>query len=72
MDYKKLKLKIKEVFETQEAFSKAMEMSKTALNQRLNGSVEWKTSDIAKACDLLDIPLTDAHLYFFTQKVQKI
>lgn len=65
MDYKKLKLKIKEVFDTQEAFAKAMEMSKTALCQRLNGSVEWKASEIAQACDLLHIPLTDAHLYFF-------
>ncbi len=69
MDYKRLKLKIKEVFDTQEAFAKAMGMSQTALNQRLNGVVEWKTSDIAKACDLLNIPLTEAHLYFFTQKV---
>lgn len=70
MDYKKLKLKIKEVYDTQEAFAEAMGMSKTALNQRLNGSVEWKASEIAKACDLLHIPLTDAHLYFFTPKVQ--
>ena len=70
MDYKKLKLKIKEVYDTQQAFAKAMGMSQTALNQRLNGFVEWKVSDIAKACDLLHIPLTDAHLYFFTQKVQ--
>lgn len=69
MDYKKLKLKIKEVFDTQEAFAKAMNMSKTALNQRLNGSVEWKLSEVAKSCDLLHIPLTDTHLYFFTSKV---
>ena len=69
MSYKKLKLKIKEVYDTQEVFAKAMEMSKTAVNQRLNGSVEWKTSEIAKACELLHIPLTDAHLYFFTKKV---
>ena len=69
MDYKELKLKIKAVFDTQEAFSKAMGISKTALNQRLNGSVEWKVSDIAKACDLLHIPLADAHLYFFVEKV---
>ncbi len=69
MDYKKLKLKIKEVFDTQEAFAKAMGTNKTSLNQRLNGTVEWKTSDIAKACDLLHIPLTEAHLYFFNKKV---
>jgi hypothetical protein len=69
MDYKKLKLKIKEVFDTQEAFAGAIEMSKTALNQRLNGAVQWKASEIAEACELLHIPLTEAHLYFFTQKV---
>lgn len=43
MDYKKLKLKIKEVYETQEAFAKVMGMSQTALNQRLNGSVDLNT-----------------------------
>jgi len=69
MDYKKLKLKIKEVYDTQAAFAKAMGMCRTALNLRLNGSIEWKFSEVAKACDLLNIPLADAHLYFFTQKV---
>jgi hypothetical protein len=67
--YRKLKGKIKEVYDTQEAFSEAMGMGRTPLSLRLNGSIEWKTSEIAKACDLLDIPLTDAHLYFFTEKV---
>lgn len=70
MDYKRLKLKIKEVFDTQGAFSKAMGMSKTALSQRLNGSVEWKGSEISRACELLHVPVADTHLYFFTQKVQ--
>lgn len=69
MDYKKLKLKIKEVYDTQEAFSKAMDISYSALNQKLNESTEWKSSEIAKACELLNIPLVDAHLYFFTKKV---
>lgn len=69
MDYKKLKLKIKEVFDTQEAFAKAMELSCSALSQKLNDSTEWKSSEIAKACDLLHIPLVDAHLYFFVRKV---
>lgn len=71
MSYKKLKLKIKEVYDTQKAFSEAMDMSKTALNQRLNGRVEWKSPEIAKACELLHIDLADAYLYFFTPKVQK-
>lgn len=61
----KLKGKIKEVFDTQEAFAEAMGMSKTAISQRLNKSVEWKLTEIAKACDVLHIPLSDAYLYFF-------
>lgn len=69
MDYKKLKLKIKEVFDTQEAFAEVMGLNKSTLNQKLNNSTEWKTSEIAKACELLHIPLSDAHLYFFTKKV---
>ncbi len=68
-DYKPLKLKIKEVYDTQEAFAKAMDMGYTVLNQRLNNAVEWKAPEIAKACDLLHIPLDKAHLYFFTLKV---
>lgn len=72
MDYKKLKLKIKEVYDTQPAFAEAMGMNYTSLNQRLNNVVEWRTSDIARACELLGIPLEEAHLYFFTPKVEKI
>lgn len=70
-DYKMLKLKIKEVFDTQEAFAEAMDMSHTALNQRLNCKVEWKSPEIAKACELLHIDLAQAHVYFFTPRVQK-
>lgn len=65
---KKLKLKIKEVYDTQDSFAKAMGMNRATLNQRLNGSKEWKSSEIAKACDLLHIPLTEAYLYFFYPK----
>ena len=71
-DYKMLKLKIKEVFDTQEAFSEAMGMSHTALNQRLNGKVEWKSPEIAKACELLHIDLADSYKYFFCSKSTEI
>lgn len=63
-DSKKLKLKIKEVFDTQAAFAEAMGMTKTPISLRLNGKIEWKMSEIAKACDLLHIPLADSYLYF--------
>lgn len=61
----KLKGKIKEVFNTQLAFADAMGMSEAAVSQRLKGSVDWKAPEIAKACDVLHIPLTEAYLYFF-------
>lgn len=67
-DYKKLYGKIKEVFGTQEAFAEAMGMSRTAINARLKQSVEWKTPEIVKACELLHIPIEEAHLYFFSVK----
>ena len=67
-DYSMLYGKIKDVFGTQEAFGDAMEMSRTAINARLKQNIEWKSSEIAKACDLLGILLTDAHLYFFVKK----
>lgn len=62
----KLRGKIKEVFNTQEAFAEAMGMNRTGLCQRLKGSTEWKAPEIAKACNLLHIPLTEAYLYFFS------
>ncbi len=70
-DYSKLYGKIREVFGTQEAFAEAMGMSKSALNLRLNQKVEWKAPEIAKACELLNIPLAELHLYFFTPNVVK-
>lgn len=63
--YRKVRGKIKEVFGTQEAFAEAMDLSYTSISQRLTGALEWKSSEIAKACDLLGIPLAEAHLYFF-------
>lgn len=71
MGYRKLRGKIKEVYDTQNAFADALGLSYTALNFRLNGKVDWKTAEIAKACNLLEIPLKDAYLYFFVEKVEK-
>jgi hypothetical protein len=65
-DYSKLYGKIREVFGTQEAFADAMEMSRTAVNARLKQNVEWKSPEIVKACGLLRIDLSEAHLYFFS------
>lgn len=71
MSYNKLRGKIREVFGTQEAFAKAMGISKVSLSHRLNGKLEWKTTEIVKACELLGIPIEENAEYFFVRKVKK-
>ena len=69
MDYRKLKGKIKEVYDTRSAFAKALDLDPATLSSKLNNKSEWSSGEIAKACELLNIPLVEAHLYFFTLKV---
>lgn len=71
-DYSKVRGKIKEVFNTQEAFAKAMGMSTTTLSDKLNNKVQWTQKEIDKAVDLLKIDRADIPEYFFTEKVQHL
>lgn len=71
MCYAKLRGKIKEVFGTQAAFAQAMNMNTVSLSQRLSGKLDWKTPEIALACELLGIPLEENAAYFFMKKVKK-
>ena len=71
MSYAKLRGKIKEVFGTQGAFAEAVGMSQVSVSHRLNGKLEWKSSEIAKACSTLNIPLSESAEYFFTKEVKK-
>lgn len=70
MSYAKLRGRIREKFGTQEAFADAIGMNTVSLSQRLNGKLEWKTSEIVKACKALDIPLSENVDYFFARKVK--
>lgn len=72
MSYAKLRGKIREVFGTQEAFAVAMGMSTVTLSQKLNGKLEWKTSEIANACDLLGIPLKIIQPIFLSEKLRNL
>lgn len=70
-NYNKLRGRIKEKFNTQESFAKAIGMSQIALSQRLNNSTKFTQDEIIKACRLLDINDSDISTYFFTRIVQK-
>jgi hypothetical protein len=68
-NYSKLNGKIKEVFGTQSAFAKAMEMGQTSLSLKLNNKAEWSQDEMERAMDLLSIPRQSVRTYFFTHKV---
>lgn len=66
----KLKGRIVEKFGTQGKFAKAMGMSERTISLKLDNQVDWKQSEIVKACELLEIPKEEIVDYFFTLKVQ--
>lgn len=70
-DYSKLKGKIKEVFGTQSAFARAMGLSGVSLSSKLNGLTQFTQAEMNKACRLLEIPLNQLPVYFFTPKVKE-
>lgn len=63
--YAKLRGLILSKFGTQSAFAKAMGLHVATLNAKLNGRSEWAGPEIALACKLLGVPLTEAHEYDF-------
>lgn len=65
MNYSKLRGKIREVFGTQDAFAAAMGKNPSTISAKLSNKTPWTCDDIMQACELLGIPLADAHLYFF-------
>lgn len=68
MSYAKLRGRIVEKFWSQSAFAEAMGWRKALLSAKLNNKSEWSFPEVMKACELLEIPLKDAHLYFFCAK----
>jgi transcriptional regulator with XRE-family HTH domain len=70
-DYRKLKGRIREIFNTQSAFAEAMGMSTTSLSAKLNNKIEFSQKEIDKASDLLKIKKEEIPIYFFTPEVQE-
>ena len=68
-DYSKLSGKIKEKFNTQGGFAKALGVSENNLSLKLKGETTWKAEQISQALDLLGIEREELHIYFFTPEV---
>lgn len=71
-DFRKLKGKIVEVFETQANFAKAMGWSERTTSKKLSGKIPWTQRDICNAITVLGLGEKDIQDYFFTRKVQNI
>lgn len=71
-EYGKLRGRIREVFNTQEAFAEAIGMSSASISAKLNNKVEWSQREIDRAVEVLDIPKEEIPVYFFTSKVKEI
>lgn len=68
-DYSKLVGRIVEKFKTQNAFARAMKLSANTWSNKINGRIDFKSSEIYQAIKLLGLTVADIPEYFFTQKV---
>jgi hypothetical protein len=70
-DYSKLCGRIKEVFGTQEAFAKEIQMSATTLISKLSNKVKFRQDEIERSMKALKLNRKLIPLYFFKRKVEK-
>lgn len=68
-DYSKLRGKIKEIYNTQDNFSKKLGIGRVSLSQRLNNILEFSQDEIYRTCELLELRKEEIPEYFFKEKV---
>lgn len=66
MKFAKLRGRITEKFGTESRFAKALGISLIAVSRKLNGVTNFTRKDILKWCEVLQIPVKDIPIYFFT------
>lgn len=68
MDFKyaKLRGRIREKFGTEGKFAEALGTTQNTLSRKFNDKVQFSSEDIKQYCSLLEIPLEEAGVYFFT------
>lgn len=63
--YAKLRGRILEKFGTQAEFAKAVDISASTVNRKLNGYTDWTRQEVERVQIALDIPPDEVNLYFF-------
>ena len=46
-------------------FAEKMGMSRPTARRKIDGEVDFSAKEIKRALEILDIPATEAHIYFF-------
>lgn len=70
-DYRKLRGRIVEMLGNQNKLASMLGISLVSLSRKLNNKVRFSTDDIIVISDILEIPVTEIGVYFFTLKVSK-
>ncbi len=68
-DFSELEGKIKQYYGTQDEFAKAIPMSLSSFNQKINNKVDFSNQNIKKMATLLHIETDDIGRIFFKLKV---
>lgn len=64
-NYSKLLGRIVEEVGTQYKFAEAIGLSERTVSLKLNGKVGWKQDEIKRACEVLNIDISEVCNYFF-------
>lgn len=67
-DYSKLRGRIIEKFGTIGNFQKHLDVSNVVVSKKMNNRVRLSHDDITQWADLLEIPMEQIGVYFFTRK----
>lgn len=70
-DYRLLKKRIKQYRYTVSGLANAINVDRSTLSRKLNGSSEFSQKDIIKLTKVLNLSPYQVYKYFFTQKVEK-
>ncbi len=65
-EYDKLRGRIVEKYGSVSKFAEKLEISYTAISNKINGKAGFSQKDIVEWCKLLDIDIMDAPLFFLT------
>lgn len=69
-NYLKLKGKITEKNMTLTEVAEKLELTIQSFSKRLNGELDFKSSEIFELMKMLEIPKKDINLYFFEEEVK--